>query len=437
MGGFISLAVLSLLAPPILPFPELPQGALRVRPTELTSAVEDALKQLELPCPPRGHLNEPIRQGPCYGFLDSDMYEDCPDAMDLLANTREPIDDRLLELARNDKRLAARYRAAWVLAHRRNTAVVPILEKMAGSAAPEERYLGWTLYWRSLQAKDLPVPTDFDLAIRAYRNEKQVDLHLAVTCFLGTARARPAVPMLINAVRANPRCASEIQLLGTIGDPRAVPVIIQAAKELGGPPGFEVLYALGRLGTAEAAEFLIEHLERPEATQALFETRSPKALPALQQHLEKLKANRSKDDSDLEDTRLAVLRLKYPDSRERLMQLAEDQRESRRLRKEALRALREYDASPFAARVLAIYASNRDCELRMSCVPLLRDEKLPGITEAMVEHAIGDGAPLWYEGHDLREALNQRLGTSFRNLMDLQRYLRKNWAGPEKQTKMP
>jgi hypothetical protein len=71
------------------------------------------------------------------------------------------------------------------------------------------------------------------------------------------------------------------------------------------------------------------------------------------------------------------------------------------------------------------------------CVPLLRDEKLPGITEAMIEHAIGEQAPLWYQDDGLREALNQRLGTSFRNLADLQGHLRKNGAALEKQTKTP
>ena len=109
----------------------------------LPTEVVEALTALEVPSPPRGHINEgPV---PDMGFQQRDYYEDCPDAIDLLSKTPLPVDSELLRLAQSDKPLPARYRTATVLAHRKNQAVVPILHRMCSADDVLERYVAWRL----------------------------------------------------------------------------------------------------------------------------------------------------------------------------------------------------------------------------------------------------------------------------------------------------
>jgi hypothetical protein len=132
-GLFFVLAVLVALPSPMRQ--ELPSESFPIKAPTPTTALDLALKKLSLPCPDRIHVNDIIssEEGDRFVYRPGDMYDDCADEMDALVRTKEPIDDRLLQLGTNGKKLPERYRAAWILMQRRNAKVTPILEKMADS----------------------------------------------------------------------------------------------------------------------------------------------------------------------------------------------------------------------------------------------------------------------------------------------------------------
>jgi hypothetical protein len=189
--------------------------------------------------------------------------------------------------------------------------------------------------------------------------------------------------------------------------------------------------ALGRIATPEAVNFLIANLDTYGAVQGLGESKSPKALPALRRHLEKLKKGDGADkDLDLAETRIAILRLEQKDPRAALLAVAEDRKERPRVRNEALRALRAYDATPFAAHIFKLYRAAKDSHIRLTCIWLLESSPLEGITEALMDHLLsireggGYGMLEAATEHHLRLALNKRLGTSFREVDEIREYVR-------------
>jgi HEAT repeat protein len=270
----------------------------------------------------------------------------------------------------------------------------------------------------------LPPPRDCNLAIDRYVKEVQREVRWEIAWFLGSAKAKPAVPVLIAELRKNPAAHEAVSALSEIGDTTAVPAILRAAAA---ETSNRHIYhgALGRLATAEAVQFLIDNLDEYGAVEALFKSRSPRALPALKKHMEKLQELSKPDDLGLTVTRVAVLRLSEADPREHLMLLAEDTKEDKGLREECLKALRDYEVAPLAPRILKLYTTESDDWFRAKCIRLLKDQKLKGVTEAMVEHALTTkGGGLTPCEYDLLEALNYRLHTSFRSVRDLRAYLR-------------
>jgi hypothetical protein len=189
------------------------------------------------------------------------------------------------------------------------------------------------------------------------------------------------------------------------------------------------LEALGRLATPEAVDFIIDHLEDYGATDALFASKSKKALPALEKHLGKLKQNNSPDVAiDLAATRIAIIRLSKDDCREALLQIAEDQKEDHHARWDAFEALEAYDTSSFTKRILEVYKRDPDTSIKRICIWLLQDSKFDGVTEALMDHALQ--AEKIKSKDDLAtedallQALNQRLGTVFPDMKELRTHIR-------------
>jgi HEAT repeat protein len=398
--------------------------------TASDDAVAKALGKLDGPLFRWLHANEP--PFPTKTYLPYDNYEACSDAMadaiHLLVKTKRPVEKELLDLARSSDGLGTRYRAVRILAERGEATVVPVLDKMCASDDPEERYLGWQTYAGALRAGQLKAPTDFRPHLALYAAEKDREVRETIECFFGAAKAKAAVKSLLETVKANPDAVDAISALGEIGDKGGVPAIIDAYKADDWNHHCH-LHALGKLATPEAVDFLIEHLGEYGAVEALFESKSDKALPALQKHLEKLKNSRPGDkESDLAATRVAVIRLSEKDPRETLMKIAEDKDENRQVRWDCFSALHELDAKPFHARILKVYVSERDVDLKSICIRILKDSDLDGVTDAMIAHALTPRKERTDEmggtDYDLREALNKRLGTSFRTMDDLQAHVR-------------
>src|SRR5262249_18421820 len=216
--------------------------------------------------------------------------------------------------------------------------------------------------------------------------------------------------------------------LGEIGDNRAVPEIILQCRAHG--TSADHLEALGKLATTKAVDFIIKRLFDYGAVEALYRTQSKRALPALQEHFEKLqRAGRAADSQILAATRIAIIRLSQKDGREALLQIFENATENRDARFEAQWALQECDTTPFQARILQLYKTDPDADIKRICIRLLEDKKLEGITEAMMEHALqvgdirtkDDSISQYY----LRKALNKQLGTLIDSMEEMQSYIGK------------
>ena len=113
MANFAILIWLSFLGSDL----ELPQeslaGSEKSGVTFSEIAVSAAIHDIKQPCPRRVHYNE-ATDAPLM-YRPHDMQEDCPVAIKLLAKTQEPIDERLLTMARNTRNLPERYRTVLVL----------------------------------------------------------------------------------------------------------------------------------------------------------------------------------------------------------------------------------------------------------------------------------------------------------------------------------
>lgn len=425
MKGCLVVLTCALLLHPsihrgVLPEPLIPKmGSRSARP------LDEALKKLALACPDRIHVNDidSDEEGRRFFYRPHDLYDDCADEMDALAKTKKPIDEQLLHLGNRGKELPERYRAAWILIQRRNSDVVPILEKMAGSSSAEERYLAWHAYTSGIRERQLAVPQVFEAALAHCRKEKNQYVQAEIMSFLGACKAKEAVPLLTASLADDPSY-SAMEALGEIRDPKTVPAILARARKetLNRHIYFRVL---GRIGTPEAVDYLVEHLDDGcFAVEALFESGSPKALPAIEKYLNRLKEKKQPKELDVAVAKISVLRLKNKDPREQLITLAGDRKQSQWMQTHALEALGQYDKKPFADRILKLYRTETDDWVRMFYIRLLRD--LPGknITEAMIEQALSDNKDHYYHSHgDLVEALNQRLNTSFRTMPPMVEYL--------------
>jgi HEAT repeat protein len=341
-----------------------------------------------------------------HGYRPHEYYRACPDAIDLLIKTNVAVDRELFKLTEPEKKLHTRYRAMYVLAHRKNEAVVPLLESMRESNKAVERYLAWKIHDYAIRAGKLKAPTTFVKHLELYAAETDREVRQQMEWFFGTAKAKEAVQPLIETVkRENYSSVSAIWSLGMIGDKSAVPII----KE-GFPRKSNTHYhlqALGRINTPESVDFIIENLHVYGAVDALLQTKSDKALPALIKHLE---------NSGDSETRIAIIRLSKKDPREALLALTENPKESYSMRFGGLRELQSYDHAPYHPRILKIYINDSDDDIKRACIWLLEDSKAPGVTAAMIDHALkhdvrsmGGMATQYY----LIEALNKRLDMAF------------------------
>jgi HEAT repeat protein len=365
--------------------------------------------------------------------LPHEYYEACPDAIDFLIETKAPVDDVLLTLAeKNRKRLRIRYRVAYILAARGYGRVEPLLYALCASKDEGERYLGWYAYWRGLAKGKLKAPKLVTKYLDLYAKETNTNVRDETAYFLGYARSKAAVKLLLTTLQRQPDNTPTIAALGKLGDARAVPALIEAYEKGRGDRG-ACLQALGRIGTPRAVGFVIKHLGEHEAVEGLLDSGSPKAVPALKRHLKNLQQSANRDSHEVAMTRIAIVRLNKKDPREALMKMAEDKREDRDLRWYSLRALQNNDTAGLKRRILGIYVSESNRDMKRICFWLLQDACGKEVTKAMIDHALA--IPEVHDKDDdadreyLRKELNKRLGRRFRDMDVLQAHLRRHFGG--------
>ena len=196
-----------------------------------------------------------------------------------------------------------------------------------------------------------------------YKKERDDEVHQVIARFLGTARCRDAVSVLLDTLRKNPSDYHVVWALGMIGDPQAVPVLIAMFEK---SDSYRSCYceALGKLATPQAVDFLIAHMDEGHAVEALAQTKSPKALPALQKHLDKLVKAARPDDLDIALTKIAITELNYQDPAPHLLAFGEDRANSEWLRIHALWAMEKYETAPLHPRLLRMFLDDPDLDVK-------------------------------------------------------------------------
>jgi HEAT repeat protein len=393
-------------------------------------AIAKALKSLDKPrSSTEGQLSPgslPPGWGTIRQYLAYDYYLNSRDSIELLARTKAAVDKDLLDLARSDKRFQVRYRARNILARRGNAEVLPLLEEMQTNKDADVRFLGWDSYSVALAAGKPGQPMDIGRCIRLYQGEKDKVIRDRIEGLFGAEKAKEAVKPLIESVKRGQHEIGAIWALGEIGDPSAVPMIVEDFARSGNRHFH--LQALGKLATPQAVDFIIKHLDEYGAVEALCQTKSDRALPALQEHLAKLKSAKGPSYNLYgAATRIAIVRMGHKDPREELLRIAEDMNASHWERADAFRALRDYDTKVYKKRILDIFSTESDTDVRRFCIWLLDDSNLPGIKEAMMDYALviepNSMGALATEGY-LLESLNKRLGTSFWEMQDMREYIK-------------
>jgi HEAT repeat protein len=361
-----------------------------------------------------------------------DFYGDCPDAIELLIKTQEWVEHDLLTIAASEPRIHVRYRAARILVNRQCQGVLPFLADMSTSKDAVTRYVGVCLQLDAIEEQLTPSPATIDRILALYPTEAYSEIKEVMTRFLGNAKAKEAVEILLEQVRKDGDRHS-VYALGNIGDPRAVPLLIEKFRKLDSKKVFDdptpYICALGQLKTPESIDFLIEHLDSWHAPEALLATGSPKALPAMKAHLDRMsKQARDRDRDNIAATRVAIIRLSDSQPAAALLALAEEVKEDKEVRHDAIDALSNYPLEAFHPRLLALFNTEKDHYLRRNCITLLRDSKLDGVTAAFKRDLIKPRtwAAEWEEEEvqgSLMRALNKRLGTSFKTVDEMRAFL--------------
>lgn len=331
------------------------------------NAVEMALESLENPKEPGQWWGQPAlwpaEEG--WALFPDNAIRACPNAIELLADVPDPIDDRLQALAAGEGEWAARYRAAHVLARRGRQDVLPLPAMLIDSDRPDDRIAGWKLYY--VAASNGVKFEIADIAER-YAVEPERLIREEIAWVIGALRNRSAIEGL-TAELEHADSAEVVWALGKIGDARAVPAIVK------GYPGANRHYrleALGRIGTPEAVEFIVDHIEDYGSAEALFLARSDRARAYLR--------------GSGKDWRVYDAMWDQAEPTDELLRIAEDSRNPRDLRLKALQWAANRSDPNVQARVFEIFKSAP--ELRYWCLDYLEECGLQGVEDALMKYAM-------------------------------------------------
>ncbi|MBL9087091.1 MAG: hypothetical protein JNM10_08090 [Planctomycetia bacterium] len=346
------------------------------------------------------------------------------DAVDELADQGPArVDADLLRLAREGSSFDARCRALRTLALRGRRDGDAILGSLVVSPRPAERYVAWRIA-RDSVGDDHVGPVAATLALERLRAETDELIVGRIEAYLGEIRSAEAVPLLLEALASASRrdCLSTGYALGLLGVKDAVPALIAAGRKV----REQLLPALGRIGTPEAVEYLIGRLDDYGAADALVDSKSPRAIPALEAHragLERRPTFAGARSSARLDT-IAILLLRHPDPCPDLLSVVEDPLADADLRRDAvnafLRVPRDQSAR-YHTRLAAAYAKESTSSVCAQFLRVLSKSRAPGVTEAMLHNAAVlaaprskfDMAPAW-----LLRMINRRLGTAYATLAE-------------------
>lgn len=341
------------------------------------------------------------------------------------------VDEALLAIARDHEAWDARCRATRALLLRGHPQAAKFAVDLTRDEAPHTRYVAWRICVRACQGRQASLPITAEGVLEQHAAETNLNVARQIEVYLGTIRAREAIPMLMERLRTGDpaRRGNAALTLGCIGAKEAVHLLIALSRQANRK---SYLVALGRIGSPQAVQYLVDNLREPGAAEALVAAGDKSVVPALESALAEMRA-RSEGDRDRlreQELELAILQLKPDDSSSALLEVLEDRRNDTELRASAAALLRQRRMIEGnlvqEARLAAIYLAEEDHEVREQCASALENSRARGVTAAMLRHAVSWNAdptrktsgPAW-----LLWCLNRRLGTSFQTLDDVKRYV--------------
>lgn len=408
LAGLISLARSGAADPP----------AERLFPPPSAERAAALLKEIEFPTDPTCFDAMPPT-GPredMQVLVGEREYRRASEWLEELSDATTPIDADLLRMARKGATFDARCRAARVLSLRRHPEAPGILAALVRSEQPAERYVAWSLCRDHAEATSTaPIPPA--IALERLATEAVPTIVDRILQYLGTINAREAIPLFLDWTRTGRHGIYAVEALGVMRVPEAVPVILTSKAVHG------TLMALGRIGTREAVDYILAHLDSDAAVYALAESHDPRGLPAVEAELARLRALPPGERRRFQEreAQIARIRLASTDPVSALLDLAEDVTADIELRRDAVvRARQDYPSASSEARLVHIYAREGDPVILEQCWMALRSSRAPGVTEAMLHHA-----QVWKpyrkttDPVPLVRAINRRLGTTYGSLDDV------------------
>ena len=235
---------------------------------------------------------------------------------------------------------------------------------------------------------------------------------------LASRKCKEAVPALIKRIQTEGGEQATISALGEIGDPRAIPLLIDMLQEQldqGWDPDYgkpTVLQAIGRIQAEQAVVPLIQHIEMPGVPETLGHIGDPRAIPALRTLA---------DEGNLE-AKIALYRLGEPGMFEQLLEAKDNERYTGWARINAMFVLSESQdprmlpvlvewieadesgvVATLAIRALAKYDTPEAVEALIACFEVDFSQKAGWPPAYQTEH---------YTGH-IAEALTRMTGQTF------------------------
>lgn len=349
-------------------------------------------------------------------------------AVDALQHAGPEVGPTLLRLALEHDAWDVRCRAAEALLLCRHAEAVAVLAGMLESAILAERYVAWRLAEAAVEA-DLGRAATTREALTALDGAKHEDLARVITNYVGNLRDPAASATLMRRIDQDaPASRYAVYALGSIGESRAVSMLIASSGSADCHPRFQ---ALAQIGTEAAIDHLVAALEGPDAGDAaevLADVVTDCATDGLRRLQARVDAGTVELDSyDREDLAYSLLAHEHPDPCPVLLARLEDEAVDLETKRDAARRL--CWAGPDASlhpRIAAVYRAATDHEIRHRLQWTLEDSRAPGVTEAMLHHALTWHWPGTLKGgssqEDLVHALNRRLGTGFESLEDVKAF---------------
>jgi HEAT repeat protein len=167
----------------------------------------------------------------------------------------------------------------------------PWLVEMACAALSDDRYM------TGLQNARIDGATNVLSSDTIIKMSYSADENADLTRALGYSHCTNAVPFLIEMVTKTDGRRGPVMALGTLGDPRAIPILIELVKRKGpslkqekgwvlSDAFLRPVEALGNLRAKEAVPALLDYVQFPDVIEALQAIEDPSAIGPLQKLIE-------------------------------------------------------------------------------------------------------------------------------------------------------